>query len=150
MEVENTLKTFFSNTVKNLKIPKKFANHYLPHSLSRHATKIQRPPSMRVIKRVCQRFSSLYFSPVDKNNVPKEIRQLKFNKAIQGTDIPVKILKDNAEFFAEYIYLQYNETIKSSNCFKFVNIAAAFQQGSRNQKNNYSPIIILILNSKKN
>ena len=38
VEVANTSNTFFSNTVKNLKIPEKFANHCLPHSLSRHPT----------------------------------------------------------------------------------------------------------------
>ena len=49
-------------------------------------------------------------------------------------------MKDNEEFFAEYIYLQYNQATGSSNfpnCFKFPNIPAGFKQGSRNQKNNY-------------
>ena len=45
---------------------------------------------------------------------------------MQDTNIPVKIWKDNVNFFAEYIYLQY----------------------SRNQKNNYRPISILPLISK--
>ena len=54
-------------------------------------------------------FSSFYFSPVDKNTFLKEIRKLKSNKAMQDTDIPVKTLKENAEFFADYIFLQYNE-----------------------------------------
>ena len=53
-------------------------------------TKIQRPPSIRVIKRVSQRFSSFYIWPVDKNTVLKEIRKLNSNKAVQDTDIPVK------------------------------------------------------------
>ena len=47
---------------------------------------------------------------------------------MQDTDILEKILTDNAGFLAEYIYLQYNETIRSSNfpnVFKFANIAAA-------------------------
>ena len=47
---------------------------------------------------------------------------------MQDTDIPEKILTDNAVFFTEYIYLQYNEAIRSSNfpnVFKFANIAAA-------------------------
>ena len=60
-------------------------------------------------------------------------------KKVQDTDIPVKILKDDAEFFAEYIHLQYNEAIRSSdfpNCFKYANIAAVPKQGSRNQNNN--------------
>ena len=37
------------------------------------------------------------------------------NKAVQDTDIAVKILKENAEFFAEFIYLQFNEAIESPN-----------------------------------
>ena len=139
-----------------MKIPEKFADHYLPHSLSRQPTlnvtlKYKDHPSIRVIKRVSQRFSSFYFLPVDKNTVIKEIRKLKSSKPVQDTDIHVKILKENAEVFAEYIYLQYNEAISSSNfpnCFKFANIAAAFKQGSRNQKNNYKPISILPLISK--
>ena len=39
------------------------------------------------------RFSSFYFSQVDKNTVLKEIRKLNMNKAVQDKDIPVKILK---------------------------------------------------------
>ena len=121
--------------------------------MSRHPAlnailKYEDHPSIRVIKRVSQHFSSFYFSPVDENTVLKEIRKLKSNKAVQDTDIPVKNLKDNAEFFAEHIYLQYNKALRSSNfpnCFMFANIAAVFKQGSRNRKNNYRPISILPL-----
>ena len=102
------------------------------------------------ILKACVRyfFSSFYFSPNDKNIVHEEIRKLKSNKAVQDTDIPVKILKDNPECFAGYIYVQYNEAIRSSNfsnCFKFLNIATAFKQGSRNEKNNYKPINVVPL-----
>ena len=96
-------------------------------------------------------FFFVFFSPIEKNTVLKEIRNLKSNKAVQVTDIPVKRLKDNAEFYAEYIYLQYNEAMRSwnfPNFFKFANIAAAFKQSSRNQKNIYRPISILSLISK--
>ena len=76
------------------------------------------------------------------------MRKLKSNKAVQDIDISVKMLQENAQFFVEYIYLQHNEAIRSSsfaNFFKFANIAAAFKQSSRNQKNNYRAIIILPL-----
>ena len=88
---------------------------------------------------------------MDKNTVLKEIKKLNSNKAVQDTDIPVKILKENAQFFAEYIYLQFNEAIESPkfpDFFKFANITPAFKQGSRNQKDNYRPISILPLISK--
>ena len=88
---------------------------------------------------------------MDKNTVLKEIKKLNSNKAVQDTDIPVKILKENAEFFAEYIYLHFNEAIESPkfpDFFKLANITPAFKQGSRNQKGNYRPISILPLISK--
>ena len=89
VEVANTQDTFFSKTVKNVKFPEKLDDHYLPHSLSRHPTlnailKYKDHPSIRVIKRVSQHFSSFYFSPVDKNTVLKEIIKSKSNKAVQG------------------------------------------------------------------
>ena len=71
----------------------------LTESLSRHPTlntilKYKNHPSMRVIKRFSQRFSSFHFSYVDKNTVAKEIKKLNLNKAVQDSDIQtVKILK---------------------------------------------------------
>ena len=110
---------------------------------------------MRVIKRFSQRFSSFYFSHVHKNSVLKEIKKLNLNKAVQDSDIPVKISKQNAGFFADYIYFQFNEAVNSSkfaDCRKFADmstdISAAFKQGSRNKKENYGAISILPLISK--
>ena len=81
VEVVNTLNNYFSNVVKNLKTPEKFVTDSLPQSLSRHPTlnailKYKSHPSMRVIKRFSQRFSSFYFSHVDKNTVLKEIKKM--------------------------------------------------------------------------
>ena len=73
------------------------------------------------------------------------------NKAVQDTDIPVKILKENAEYLAEYICLQLNEAICASKfpaSFKFANITPVFKQGSRNQKENYRSIRISSIISK--
>ena len=92
-----------------------------------------------------------YFSHVDKNIVLKEIKKLNLNKAIQDWDIPVKILNENAHFFADDIYLQFNEAVDSSKLvdfFKHADISAAFKQGSRNKKENYRPIGIVPLIAK--
>ena len=91
-----------------MKISENSTAHYLPYSLSRHPTlnailKYKDHLSIRVIKRVCK--IVFYFTLVDKNTVLEEIRKLKSNKAVQNTDITVKVFKCNAEFFAEYIYL---------------------------------------------
>ena len=119
VEVSNTLNNYFLNVVKNLKIPEKFVTDSFPQSLPRHPTlnailKYKNHPNMHVIKRFSQRLSSFYFAHVEKNTVLKEIKKLNLNKAVQDSDIPVKILKENADFFADYIYLQFNGAVDSS------------------------------------
>ena len=156
LEVANTLNKYFSNVVKNLKIPEKFANNNLPRILSKHPTlnaimKYKNHPSMDVIKKISHGLSSFYFSHIDKKTVLNEIKKLKLSKAVQDSDIPVKILKENSDFFAEYIYLQFNEAVDSSkfaDFFKYADITAGFKQGLRNQANNYRPISILPVISK--
>ena len=88
VEVTNTLNNYFSNVVKNLKTPEKFVTDSLPQSLSRHPTlnailKCKNHPSMHVIKRFSEHFSSFYFSHVDQNTVFKEIEKLNLNKVEQ-------------------------------------------------------------------
>ena len=113
--IENDVELMMiANVVKNLKIPDKFVTSNLRQSLWRHPTlnailKYKNHLSMHVIKRFSQRFSSFYFAHVEKNTVIKEIKKLNLNKAVQDSDIPAKILKENTDFFADYIYLQLNE-----------------------------------------
>ena len=156
--VAKTFNEFFSNIVKNLEIPEYQCEDNLRIRLSSnpvlHAImKYRNHPSINTIRQYCraQRFPSFYFSAADKNAVCKEIKKLSNKKATQDTDIPVKILKGNEEFFAEHIYLQFNEGIFVSrypSSFKFANITPAFKQGSRNLKDNYRPISILPVVSK--
>ena len=156
VEVANTLSNFFSTIIKSLKIPEYYAQSNLPPNLSRHPTlkailKYKNHPSISIVKRFSERFSSYHFSQVDKNTVLKEITKLSLNKSVQDTDIPVKILKENTDYFAEHICLQFNETICSSKfpaSLKFANVTPVFKQGSRNQKDNYRPISILPIISK--
>ena len=81
----------------------------------------------------------------------KEIRRLSSKKTVQETDIPVKILKENADFFAEHVFRKFNEAICSSRfpaTFKFANVTPVFKNGDRNQKDNHRPISILPIISK--
>ena len=140
VKVEKTLNNYFWNVVKNLKIPENFVTNSLPQSLSRHPTltailKYKNHPNMQVIKIFSQRFSSFYFSHADKSTVLKEIKKLNLNKAVQDSDITVKILK-NDDFFADYIYHKCNEVADSSkfaDFFKSADISAAFKEDSRNK-----------------
>ena len=72
-------------------------------------------------------------------------------KAVEDTDIPFKVLKENAEFFAEQICRQFKEAICSSKfpaTFKFANVISVLKQGTRNLKDNYRQISILPIISK--
>ena len=51
------------------------------------------------------------FSFIDKNSVLKEISCLSATKASQNTDRPVKILKGNAKYFAEFICTQFDDLV---------------------------------------
>ena len=95
MEVANTLNDFFSSIIKNLKLPEYYVEDKLSHSLSSHPTlkvilKYKNHTSIKVIKSFSRRFSSFYYSQVDKNTIPKEISKTKTNKEVEDTDIPVK------------------------------------------------------------
>ena len=72
---------------------------------------------------------------MNKKTVLKIIRSL--NKASQETDLPVRAVKENAEYFAEIICSQFNESINSSKfplSFKLANITPVFKNESRNHK----------------
>ena len=155
-EMANTFNDFFSNIVKNLNIPEYQCENDLHSKFSSHPAlqaimKYRNHPSINIIRHFSQRYSSFYFSQVEKNTVLKEIRRLSSKKAVQETDIPVKILKENADFFAQNICRQFNEVICSSKflaTFKFGDITPVFKKGNRNQKDNYRPISILPIISK--
>ena len=70
---------------------------------------------------------------------------------LHSTDIPVKILKDNADIFAVYICGFFNESL---NCCKFpsilkcANVAPVFKKGYRGSEENCRPVSILPVMSK--
>ena len=110
-EVAKIFNDFFSNIVTNLEILEyQCENNNLHNRLS--ATPVlqamleyRNHPSINTICRFSQGNRGFYFSREDKNTVLKEIRKLSNKKAVQETDIPVKVLKENANFFAEQIFL---------------------------------------------
>ena len=57
-------------------------------------------------------------------------------------------------FFAEQICVCFNAFVpagkrKFSNCLKLANITLLFKKGARTSKNNYRPVSILVVFSKK-
>ena len=112
--------------------------------------KYKNHPSIIAIKSA-RNGPGFYFCGVSVNDVFKEIKRLKPRKATQITDIPVKILKENADIFSAYICDFLNETIKSGKfpaILKNGDITAVFKKGFKGSKENYRPVSILPIISK--
>ena len=121
------------------------------HPILMAVLKYRDHPNIITIKRFRYQTVSFHSSYIDKKTVLKIIRSLSNNKASQETDLPVSVVKENAEYFAEIICSQFNESINSPKfplSFKLANITPVFKNESRNHKNNYRPVSILPLISK--
>ena len=73
---------------------------------------------------------------------------LDVSKAIQESDIPVKIIKANENFFAKAICFYFNKSLENGkfpNCLKLANIMPVFKKDARTSKNNYRPVSILFV-----
>ena len=71
-------------------------------------------PSIIAIKENCTSKSNFNFSFVEKVDILKEIKMLHSNKATQNNDIPSELIKDNADIFAEFIFIGLNKCIEQS------------------------------------
>ena len=71
-------------------------------------------PSIIAIKENCTSKSNFNFSFFEKVDILKEIKMLQSNKATQNTDIPTKLIKDNADIFAEFVFISLNKCIEQS------------------------------------
>ena len=61
---------------------------------------------------------------------------------MESTDIPIRVPKENADIFGDYIFGFFNESIKNAN------ITPVFKKGHRKSKENYRTVSILPVISK--
>ena len=115
------LNIFFSNAVKNLKIPKVSNTNPLAERLSdqtlKAILKYKNQPSIVAI-RYANNNSHFHFIEVSAE-VYNEIRKLSPRKSAQNTDIPIRVLKENAKIFTDYICGCFNESLKNINFHPF-------------------------------
>ena len=94
-------------------------------------------PNIIAIKENCTSKSDFNFSFVEKVDILKEIKMLQSNKATQNTDIPTKLIKDNADIFAEFIFISLNKCIEQSvfpSKLKLANITPVHKKTQKAQK----------------
>ena len=95
--------------------------------------------------------SHFHFNEVSVEEVYKVIKKLSVRKSVQSTDIPIRVLKEIGDIFADYIDGFFNESIKKStfpSILKNANITPVFKKAYRGSKENYRPVSILPVISK--
>ena len=73
----------------------------------------------------------------------QEIVCLHASKACQDTNVPTKIIKENADIFIDFIYLSINVSINNGDFSSFLrvaNVIPVFKKDCKNSKDNYRPI----------
>ena len=108
-------------------------------------------PSILTIGEVCKNKSSkqplFLFSQATRDEILKEILSLYTTKTCQDTDIPTKILKENADIFSDFLFAYYNASVLNNSKFPSIltlaDIIPVFKKGDKEYKNNYRPVSIL-------
>ena len=57
---------------------------------------------------------SFSFKFIDRKKIFNELQKLKSKTAFQGSDIPVKIIKENINIITDFIYNNFNNSLFSS------------------------------------
>ena len=148
--IANVLNTFFSTIISNLNIPEYPVSDPISNDINdpvlKSIPKYKDHPSIKAIKKISKLNNLFKFSNVEKREVLNEIVNLDASKSCQDTDVPTKIIKDNAHIFADFIHPVINASINKNEFPSFLKLADAipvFKKGSKNSKHNCRPISIL-------
>ena len=100
------------------------------------------------VKAISEKYDKNTFSfrYVSLDEIKKEINNLSTKKACQDTDIPTKLVQENSDVFAEFIFQNLNYGIEFSVFpanIKNANITPVHKKDSRNIESNYRPVSIL-------
>ena len=147
-KIAETFNNFFTSAVSNLNIPP-FVDpsveiDHIEDPILRIIEQYKNHPSIVALteKKLNKQFS---FEYIPKSDVKKEILNLNVTKATQDSDISTKIIKMNADIFAEVLYIVFNRTLEVSEFhsgMKLVHVTSVHKKGSRYGKGNYRPVII--------
>ena len=140
---ENTaqvLNTFFSNIVGSINIPEYIINDPISDNISdpiiKLIVKYRKHPSIFTIGEVYnerkKKHASFSFSKVAKEEIFSEVLNLDVSKACQDTDIPSKIIKENADIFTSFLHSSFNTSatnLEFPSVLKQANIPHFFKKG---------------------
>ena len=118
LETGEVLNTFFGNIVTNIEIIQYsnfdlVINNVIDPTL-RAILKYKDHPRILTIQNNCKNRIKFAFQEMDLKSIEKRIDNLKINKESQSSDIPTKIIKENVDIFADFLWKSINSSIKSS------------------------------------
>ena len=101
----NILNTFFSTIISNLNIAEYQVSdpisNYVSDPVLKSILKYKDHPRIKAIEKTAKPNGLFKFSNVEKGEILHEIVNLDAPKSCQDTDVPTKIIKENADIFAE-------------------------------------------------
>ena len=90
--------------------------------------------------------TSFTFRGSNSSEVIKLIKTLNAKKPSRQTDIPIKISKLNADFFGNYIFINFNYCLENGDCrwvLKHADFVSVHKKKIKSDKAGYSPVSIL-------
>ena len=151
-EIAITFNNYFSNIIKKLSLPS--AKSYNEENIDNITNptylaieKYKNHPSILTIKNKMQSLGhpSFSFQYVSHDQVLKEVNKLNPRKASQDSDIPVKVIRENIDIVAYFIYNNFNNSLSSfifPTELKYADIKPVFKKDDKTNKENYRPISI--------
>ena len=147
--VADTFNSFFVNIGNTLKIDKDkqflFETNDVFDPVLKAIKKYSANPSVLSIKEKMNN-NMFSFRKVTYEEILNEINSLDTSKSTQSEDIPFKVIKDNADIFANFIIQGFNKCIidgKFPDQLKKADVSPVFKKGNHNDKTNYRPVSIL-------
>ena len=146
------LNTLFPNIVSNLKI-EEYSNcdnliDNIRDPVFKCVVKYRNHPSILAIEEVYNKKQRIpfSFSKIQRDEILSDILKLETFKACLDNDIPTKIVKENADIFANVLVSNFNDSIEKSNfpsILKNATKTPVLKKVDRNSKDNYRAVSIL-------
>ena len=113
VEPAETFNTFFSKIVPNLNIENNLGDNITNPNITGPVfcaiQKYEKHPNILKIKKMMGANNlSFSFKFTDRKKIFNELQKLKSKKTFQGSDIPVKITKENINIITDFIYNNFN------------------------------------------
>ena len=144
--IANVLNTFCSTIISNLNIPEYQVPDPISNDVSdpvlKYILKYKDHPLVKAIEKTAKLNSLFKFSNVEKREILHEIVNLAASKSCQDTDVPTKVIKENADIFADFLHAAINTTINKNEFPSFLKLAdviPVFKKGLRKLKTQLPP-----------